>query len=213
MTSSDLLGLVDAIVRSARFIIEIGAADGADTVRMHEAAGIGPPDLWAFEPDPRNYALLCERIQGRARIAVFRMAVSRRSGHASLWLSTGSPPGQDREYAFSSSLRPPKNAAALHPGLMFKPVTVLVTVISLDDFIRGSRVDLIWCDAQGSEGDIIDGGPRTLADTAHLYVEYSDQEEYEGQPTRAELLAKLPGWIVLGDDGGNMLLKNEAVKP
>jgi hypothetical protein len=54
----------------------------------------------------------------------------------------------------------------------------------LDDWAKienVSSVDLVWVDAQGAEGDVIEGGLSVLRNTRFLYTEYGDQEWYEGQ--------------------------------
>ncbi len=72
-------------------------------------------------------------------------------------------------------------------------------------------VDLLWVDIQGAERDMIAGGQRTLKNTRYLFIEAEEQQFYEGQAVRPELLAMLPGWEVIGEFDYNLLLRNQNV--
>ena len=64
--------------------------------------------------------------------------------------------------------------------------TITVPVRRLDSWAHAhdiDRVDFIWADIQGAEGDLVAGAHSTLARTRYLYTEYSNDEWYEGQPT------------------------------
>ncbi len=50
------------------------------------------------------------------------------------------------------------------------------------------RVDFIWADVQGAEGDVISRGQHTLARTRYFDTEYSNEELYEGQIDLMSLL-------------------------
>jgi hypothetical protein len=75
-----------------------------------------------------------------------------------------------------------------------------------------ARVDFIWADVQGAEGDLISGGKDTLARTRFFYTEYSNDEWYEGQPTLAQIMDMLPNFRILQRYPMDVLLENAAPK-
>jgi 2-O-methyltransferase len=114
---------------------------------------------------------------------------------------------------YSGSIRAPKNATALYPWLKFES-KIRVPVRSLDSWAseRGiKKIDFIWADMQGAEGDLVAGGRETLARTRYLYTEYSDQEEYEGQPTLPQLATMLPNFSILQRYRGDVFFENKAI--
>ena len=81
----------------------------------------------------------------------------------------------------------------------------------LDNWARENSIgaiDFIWADTQGAEGDLISGGQATLARTRYLYLEYSNDEIYEGEPSLQALLAMLPNYSVIKRFPNDVLLKN-----
>jgi 2-O-methyltransferase len=74
-----------------------------------------------------------------------------------------------------------------------------------------AHVDLIWCDIQGAERNMIAGGRQTLARTSWLLTECYSIEMYEGQATRDELLHLLGSqWALVAEwpENANLLLRN-----
>lgn len=177
--------------------LELGAHRGTDTVWM---AALPNVTLHSFEPDPRNQA-------PRLPNVVFnRAAISDRDGRCSFLLSRE---GWGREWTYSSSIKQPKNHLARYPVSFGE--TVEVEAVTLDSYCRRfdlSRIDFIWADIQGAEGEMVRGGRETLRRTRYLYTEYSDDEMYQGQATLAELLAMLPGFRVVELWEDDVLLEN-----
>ena len=90
-----------------------------------------------------------------------------------------------------------------------------VDLITLDSFCEGrgiERIDFIWADIQGAEGDMVRGGRQTLARTRYLYTEYSDEELYENQATLKEILELLPDFRVIELWTDDVLLENQQLK-
>lgn len=198
-------------------ILEIGAHMGFDTEKIHRASN--GAKIFAFEPDPRNIAILKERqIDGIARI--IESAVSDADGTAEFFLSSGDTPtesGNDyydyNDWSASSSLRKFKNHSKVFPWCTMKSEPTTVQTITLDTFCKSygvAHIDFIWMDVQGVEDLIFKGGQDALLRTEFIYTEYSNQELYEGQKTLDELMALLPGWKVKGFDesGYNVFLEN-----
>jgi hypothetical protein len=90
-----------------------------------------------------------------------------------------------------------------------------VPTLRLDDWCGENnidRIDFIWMDVQGAEGDVIAGASRILKKTRFLYTEYSNNELYEGQLSLKQLLARLPLFDVLATYPGDVLLKNRTIQ-
>jgi 2-O-methyltransferase len=187
-------------------IVELGAHHGNDTVLLYDAAR-KPIRYLAIEADPRNMSILLGRIEQR-KIDVLHAAVWHEPGMIELHLSNGNGNG-------SSSVRKPLEHLNCFPDISFEE-TVYVPALTLDAIaqaygLANSIIDLIWCDIQGAERNMITGGRKTLACTRWLLTECDTVEMYEGQATRNELLAMLePDWELVEEwpENANLLLQN-----
>jgi 2-O-methyltransferase len=183
-----------------KVFVELGAHVGEDTAHLAEI-----PDVivHALEPDPRNDQ------PPRDNVVLHRAAIADRDGQGRLLLSDE---WLGQEWTYSSSIRQPKHHLTRFPVTFGD--TVDVQLITLDTFVRQQaleRIDFVWADIQGAEGDMARGGRESLRRTRYLYTEYSDDELYEGQPTLTELLALLEGFSVLELWPDDVLLENRAV--
>jgi len=208
----------ELIGSDARVILEIGAHQGWHTGEFHKAF----PNalIYAFEPDPRAAAKFKAHIS-RPQILMFELAIGATDGEAKFYASSGLPPDlspADAAIAYpqgwdqSGSLRLPKTHKTIWPWCKFEN-TVIVKTRRLDTWARENgigKVDFIWADVQGAEGDLISGGHETLAKTRYLYTEYSNDEWYEGQPTLAQLMEMLPNFTVLKRYTADVLLRNNS---
>lgn len=185
-------------------ILELGAHHGHDTALLYDAA-LKPVKYVAVEADPRNIPLLEQRIYPR-KVEVVHAAVWDRMGELDLHLSHGEGMG-------SSSVRPPLKHLEHFPDISFSG-TMRVPALPLDSialYYAITHVDLIWCDIQGAEKNMIEGAPMTLSRTAWLLTECDRIEMYEGQATRDELLDLLgPYWELVAEwpENANLLLRN-----
>ena len=189
-------------------VLEIGAAEGEDTVRYVEAliALKRPFRYIAFEPDERNIWHL-NRMPLRDRFELFPNAVGDRNGLVP-WRSSNHP--------YSGSVKEPVEHLTLYPSITFAPPTTVfmerldVTAIRLGI----GKVDWIWCDVQGAEDLVIAGGQETFKRTRFFYTEYLEFEAYQGQIGRDEIHRRLPGnWVIAEDyrswsKGGDCLFEN-----
>jgi FkbM family methyltransferase len=181
-------------------IVELGAYDGCDTVRLYDA--LRPGIMLATEPDPRLWEAFRQRV-GNRHVIMLPVAVGACIGQTVLYLSD--PPG-------SSSVRRPKRHLELFPHVQFQSVqTVMIcTLNAIFQELKVPRIDLLWCDVQGAERDVIAGGQWALRHTRYALLECDLEELYEGQLVRPQLLDALPGWEIIGEwpDNGNVLLRN-----
>jgi len=183
-------------------VIEIGAADGQDTARLQEPLLHTGREwrLLAFECEKNNFPKFRERkLDG---VEFFELAVSDKCGPAS-FVGSGSWP-------YSGSLKEPKLHRISHAWIPFQP-PVEVNCTTLDDVFQTCRLDhcdFIWMDVQGAEDLVIAGGLSALNKTRYLYTEYYGSEEYTGQLNREQIVERLPGWEIVQDWSGDMLLQN-----
>ena len=211
------LGYIRQLIGAgAHVIAEIGAHHGWHTAAFLEA--FPNATIYAFEPDPRAIEKFSANINS-PRIHLFEMAIGAEDGEAKFHISSGLPPNIDRVRAAavyplgwdqSGSLRAPKGHKERWPWCKFESV-ITVTVRRLDSWARENAIgsiDFVWADVQGAEGDLVAGGQATLARTRYLYLEYSNDEIYEGEPTLQTLLDMLPNYSIIKRYPGDVLLKN-----
>jgi FkbM family methyltransferase len=184
--------------------MEFGACDGSHTKLLTDVLLGKARDFsyYAFEPDPRLWGKL--RDKAPDCVVRYQAAVGNQNGPATFYLSSG--PG----YYGSSSIKKPGTACEAWPGMAFDETTT-VEVIKLDTFAWTHgihKVDFIWSDIQGAEGDMIEGGRETLRRTRWLYTEADGNGLYEGDANADEIMALLPDFKSHGRVEGNLLLEN-----
>jgi FkbM family methyltransferase len=216
LTAQDMQELIGGT--AAPVILEIGANNGAHTARFLKLFPRGR--VYAFEPDPRAIRKFKAQVSDpRARL--FEVAIGSTDGEAEFHVSSGlpddMPPHKRVEYAegwdLSGSLRAPKLHTVVWPWVKFEQ-TITVPVKRLDTWVRENgvdRIDFIWADVQGAEGDLIAGGRDALALTRYLYTEYSDNEWYDGQVTLTQIADMLPNFQILRRYKMDVLLENRAL--
>lgn len=192
-------------------LLEIGAADGGDTQRIMDAAGC-PFRYFAFEPDPRNIATLrLGKLMRNLDFNLIESAIGNINQTVKLNLSNGIPNESADHWWYSSSVKTPKRHLDAHPWCKFEG-TANVQMMRLDD-VRNlygiGEVDFIWCDIQGAEDLMIAGAQNTLFNTRLFYSECYEQELYEGQIGRHEILKRLPGeWKIANEWESDVLFEN-----
>lgn len=203
-----------AVGEEATVILEIGANDGQDSLRL--AGAFPSATVHCFEPDPRALALLRRNALGD-RIRVYPIAISAADGAVEFFQSSGAPIGQEAEFPdgwhLSGSIRQPLLHLDTHPWCRFDS-TIKVESLRLDTWSVQEgidSVDLIWADIQGAEADLIRGGARALSATRYLYTEFDERELYAGQLGLAGLLELLPGWEVENMYEFDVLLRNRSL--
>lgn len=198
--------IVSLISKKKVLILDIGSYDGTDSALI--ASHFDDAEVHCFECDPRNIKLW--KSKGWPEyMKLYECAVGAGKQRANFYVSHGRKNN-------SGSLRTPKSHKELFSDVSFDTVA-RVPVITLDYWYKHlSRViDLAWIDVNGAEGDVVKGGIDTLTYyTRYLHIEFSDKELYEGQVSKAELIAMLPSFEVLEEYGfqgnfGNLLLKNK----
>jgi len=196
-----VLDIVSGIERPV--VVELGAYDGEDMIWVREACpGVR---YYMVEADPRNAAMVRE-FRDMEGIIFIEAAIADHTGHCELNLCDN----ECNRARASSSIRRPKEHLDYFPWCTFDE-TITVPCLSLDDLfhIFGiTRADLLWADLQGAERDMIKGGAEALKRTRYLFTEADENEMYEGQATRWDLLRSLPDWEMVATFDYNVLLKN-----
>lgn len=198
------------IGRDDPLIVEVGANDGTDTREL--LANFPLAHIHCFEPDPRPLARFLRQVNS-PRCTLHALAVSDRDDWAELHLSSGTHPEFGvSDWDYSSSLRAPQNHLSRFPWCTFERKLV-VAATRLDTWLSRhseiEQIDYLRIDIQGAEGDLIRSGRAALERTRYFYTEFSNHQEYAGQPSLEELLAMLPEFEPLGIvEGFNVLLRN-----
>lgn len=185
-------------------ILEIGANIGQDTPKILEC--FSDPMYFGFEPDRRNIPRFRKRNPG---LELIESAVGSYDGECEFYISEGNKPS-GKPFTAGSSIREPTGCKSVHPWIIWKSKDV-VPICTLDTFYKEwnlDHVDFIWCDIQGAEIDMINGGKHALAITRYLYTEYSNIELYKDQANFREILTLLPNWRVVEKYDRDVLLKN-----
>jgi hypothetical protein len=86
----------------------------------------------------------------------------------------------------------------------------MVNCSKLDDFepLKNTRIDFMWVDVQGAEDLVFSCAQETLKNTHYVYTEYCNQQLYEDQLNLQGVLNLFPGYRVIHDYGGDVLLEN-----
>jgi len=178
------------VTKPAPMILEIGANDGTDTLRLLDCFPDG--SIHCFEPDPRAAARWHNTVHDpRARL--HEIAIGAADGTATFHQSGGTYSSIE-DWDYSGSLRAPKAHLEAYPDVTFD-TRIDVPVRALDSWCAEHRIgdiDFIWADVQGAERDLIAGGQLALARTTYFYTEFDNREMYEGQWRLGQIHRHLP---------------------
>jgi FkbM family methyltransferase len=149
--------LVLGLCRPGDVAVDVGAMIGYYTMIL--ALRAGPEGrVYAFEPDPRNFALLSENVamNGYDHVTLRQAVVGASSGQTKLFPAPEQYRGDNRAYG-----------TADREG-------VDTEMVALDDVIEGP-VDLVKIDVQGYEGHVLEGMRDVLTRSPQvtMLVEYA----------------------------------------
>lgn len=192
-------------------ILEIGANDGSNSdtfLKLFPQA-----KLYCFEPDSRAIADWKSQMGGTSA-RLIESAIGRREGTAQFHVSSGrQSPGDLKEWHKSGSIHEPTGHIERHPWVHFSE-TAPVPITTLDGWTQKNaieKIDFIWADVQGAEGDLIEGGLKTLARTRYFYTEYSNQELYSSQWSLKQIEERLSNFKLLARYPNDALFVNCAL--
>ena len=147
--------LVQQVIKPGQTVIDVGANIGYYTLQF--AKLVGPTGhVYAFEPDPENYKLLCRNVaqNGYANVTTIQKAVSNCSAQLKLFRNEENF-GDHRIYDCDNG-RP----------------SVTVDTISLDQYVAtiDRAIDVIKFDIQGAEAMAFEGMSKLLHDHTALQI-------------------------------------------
>lgn len=188
-------------------IFELGMCDGYHTNMMLSWC-TSQPRFFGFEPDPRNVSKIMSSGVTR-NMSFYPDAIGHVTGKIPFHLSTPEPNGA----VGASSLSEFTPVLTELWAWLKCQGDIEVQCYRLDDFCAQhsvDHIDLIWMDVQGGERLVFDGGPIMLPKTRMVWTEYDGGTLYKDSSTLNDVLARFPGWEVVCDCGGDVLLKNPA---
>lgn len=131
-------------------VADLGAYNG-DTARELLSYGAAPDQIYAMEPDARNFRKLSEYAEKEERTRVIPVRAAAWSRAETLVFDASgnrnASAGQNRSAVLQD--RPAK--------------TVELPALPLDEVLKGSSVDYIKYDVEGSEQEALTGSARTIA--------------------------------------------------
>lgn len=129
-------------IHRGNVVLDIGAHIGYYTLIAARKVGV-KGKVYAFEPDPRNFALLKKNVQqnGYKNVVLVNKAVADKSGNLKLFLNRDNT-GDHRIY-----------------NSFDKRESINITAITLDEYFKdkNKKVDVIKMDIQGSEVKALTG--------------------------------------------------------
>ena len=183
-------------------IIEAGAYDGRETVRM---AKLWPQGIiHAFEPVPELFEKLKTNTAHLSNVHCYQMALSDATGTAVLHISENpTKPGRASQ---ANSLLKPDKRLELSP-LIF-PRSIQVPTTTIDAWAEQNnidRIDFLKLDVQGYELNILKASIRILATTKAILTEVEFVEAYHGQYLYADVKTWLESheFTMVGKDFSN----------
>lgn len=154
------------IVKEGMVVVDIGANIGYYSLIAAKLVGKSGI-VYAFEPEPSNYELLCKNIEVNSytNVVPIQKAVSNKQGRVKLWVNKAdlAAPSFSEDNASLFS----KYSAVGETSF------VEVETTTLDEFfkstVRNIKVDIIKIDTQGAEGLVVDGAQKILQSN-HLKI-------------------------------------------
>src|SRR3989304_10413899 len=135
--------LFKKLVKKRMVVLDIGANIGYYTLIAAHLVG-DEGKVFAFEPDPYNYNLLCKNIEvnGYRNVIPVRKAVFSKSGKMELFLDKSNLGGH-----------------SLSEANVDKGASIMVEITSLDEYFENTnhKIDVIKMDVQGSEMEVLNG--------------------------------------------------------
>jgi FkbM family methyltransferase len=143
-------------LRLGQVVVDVGANIGLLTlIAAHQ---VGPQGrVFAFEPGPLSFALLCANIAANRyrNVTIENAAVSDRNGTVDLYVcSTGESDNRISGTIDAGSGRE----------------RVAVRSVALDDYFEDTAIDFIKIDVQGAEPLVLKGLSRIMAESRNLQI-------------------------------------------
>lgn len=147
------VALIKRILKKGMTFLDLGAHTGSYTLLASYLVA-ETDTVFAFEPDPENFALLEASVKGRKNVSLIQKAVSNQVGTTKLFLSSHD--------SITHSI------CDAHDGRQ----SIDVEVTSLDEFFRGKdcKIDLIKMDIEGAEMSALEGMTNIIKQNKNLKI-------------------------------------------
>ncbi|WP_258104023.1 FkbM family methyltransferase [Marinoscillum sp. MHG1-6] len=161
-------------------IFEAGANNGDDTVDW--AKKLPNAQIYCFEPIPRLFEVLQDRLSGFNNVQCFPLGFSNSAGKVEMYISARD--GDESSNPSSSSILKPDQHVEFHPRISFDQ-RIEIEVDTIDQWAKRQgvdRIDLMWLDMQGAEHLALQGAEEMLSRVKLIYSEVSFKQMFEGTP-------------------------------
>ncbi|MFA5306182.1 MAG: FkbM family methyltransferase [Candidatus Babeliales bacterium] len=179
-TAHEIFAFIAPILPLNPVIIEAGARDGNDSIKMAKFWSQG--QVHSFEPVPELYMKVKQKVKNYRNISSYQCALSNKEGTADFYVSSFKKTPNDPS-ASSSLLKPAKHLDVCQNIIFKKKISVETTTI--DNWAKKNsidHIDFIWLDTQGSELSILKSSPHILKTVRAVFTEVEFIEAYENQP-------------------------------
>ncbi len=181
---ANILQLVKQFIPQNPVILEAGACQGEDTIKLSKQWPNG--QIHSFEPHPHSFALLQERLKKNAPIAnvtCYPLALNDKNGQISFYLNK-------RNHGSSSLLE----ASSAFRGVLYDDVPIQVKCLTLDDWTKEygiKNIDFLWIDLEGAELKVLKSGKNILKTVQAIFTEVNFKEFRVGMTQYKDLKAFL----------------------
>lgn len=178
-SDNDALKIITSILPKNPIIIEAGAYNGDDTIRL---ANIWPKGhIHAFEPVPELYEKVANRVHEFKNISIYPLALSDKKGITNFFVSSHEQ--NSSEPSASGSLLKPEKHLIEFPSILFNK-KIDIQTITIDQWAEKNNIDhidFIWLDTQGSELMVLKGAVNILKTVKVVWAEVEFIEAYKKQ--------------------------------
>jgi len=195
------------------FIIEFGSCTGEYTRVIADILQLSTKEytFHCFEPNPDTLSKVVDKLQyylisNSKNVRLFNEAICSTVGKVNFYKST------NPTYYGSSSIRRPNLVKKTWNDMTFS--FVQANGVTFDYHLQRTGfterpIDFVFCDIQGGELDLIDGGKQAFKNVRYIYMAYCDSEMYGGQLSLQKICEHLPDFEIIHDYKSHVLLKNK----
>ena len=148
--------LFKSLVKKGMVVVDVGANVGYYTLLAAHLVG-DEGKVFAFEPDPYNFSLLCKNIEinGYRNVIPVREAIFSKSGKVKLFLDKNNLGGH-----------------SLSEANVDISGSITIEATSLDDYFKNidGKIDVVKMDVQGLEMDVLEGMTNTINQNDNLQI-------------------------------------------
>ena len=157
--------IVKREVGKGDIVVDLGANVGYYTLLLANLVG-KDGRVYAFEPDPTNFALLKKnvKVNNYSNVILERKGVLDKTGKSELWLRSDVNKAGHRIVPIDKSI---------HHS---KPIEI--DVVSLDDYFKDQKIDFVKMDIEGSETMALKGMKNILKGNVKILIEGNMDSEY-----------------------------------